>query len=135
MGLLASPRAPLASTNCSPYLALALSRPSNHSTCRVRVRLSDGAMLEASFDVSEGVNALLALLDQVFAEGSPEAVLTTPPPVRVLTQEHAAERPSHTMTSLGLVPAGIINCRGLGGKRLDRTCLRQGIPTRELSAT
>jgi len=111
------------------------SRPSNHSTCRVRVRLADGAMLEAAFDVSEGVNALLAVLDRVFAEASPEVVLTTPPPVQVLTQENAAARPWHTMASLGLVPAGVLNCRGLGGKRLDSTCLRQGIPTRELSAT
>lgn len=113
-------------------------RLSNHSTCRVRVRLTDGAMVEATYDVREGINALVSVLGQVFVESSPEPVLTTMPPVRVLTQEPsspAGERPSlwHTMTSLGLVPAGIINCRGLEGRRLDSTFVKPDIPVRDLA--
>jgi hypothetical protein len=126
-------------------------RASTHSTCRVRLRLTDGAMLEASFGVDEGVDAMLSVLAHVLHESAPQPVLRTMPPVQVLTEvtrgaTHASiaamtdvsmtdvsEVPvqhhtvgCHTMTSLGLVPGGIINCRGLGGVSLDASCLKPG---------
>jgi len=125
------------------------SRASTHSTCRVRLRLTDGAMLEASFGVDEGVDAMLSVLAHVLHESAPQPVLRTMPPVQVLTEvtrvathgsiaamthvsmTDVSEVPvqhhtvgCHTMTSLGLVPGGIINCRGLGGVSLDASCLK-----------
>ena len=108
----------------------------SHTTCRLRVRLSDGAMLEATFAAQEGVSAVLAVLEHVFLPSAPKPVLTTMPPVRRLhppsaaeaTEAHAAE----TMSSLGLVPAGVMNCRGQDGLRLDSSCLKPGIPATSL---
>jgi hypothetical protein len=106
----------------------------SHSTCRLRVRLSDGAMLEASFGAQEGVNAVLAVLEHVFLPSAPKPVLTTMPPVRFLhppsgaapAEAQGAQGMTETMSSLGLVPAGMINCRGQDGLRLDCSCLKPG---------
>ena len=106
----------------------------SHSMCRLRVRLSDGAMLEATFGAQEGVNAVLAVLEHVFLPSAPKPVLTTMPPVRVLhppsgaapAEAQGAQGVTETMHSLGLVPAGIINCRGQDGLRLDCSYLKPG---------
>jgi hypothetical protein len=106
----------------------------SHSPCRLRLRLSDGTMLEASFGAQEGVNAVLAVLEHVFLPSAPKPVLTTMPPVRFLhppsgaapAEAQGAPGMAETMNSLGLVPAGIINCRGQDGLRLDCSCLKPG---------
>ena len=102
--------------------------------CRVRIRLSDGAMVEATFGADEGVAAILSVLSHVFADGSAEPILTTMPPVRVLAGPTAVhdEVSVETMSSLGLVPAGVLNCRGAGGIRLEREAIREGVAQRPL---
>lgn len=122
-------------------------RASIHTTCRVRMRLSDGTLLESSFAPHEGVAALHSVLAHVLRPGAPEPVLTTMLPVKVLTTVTTPSTPAasgeqktddpkeleaDTMQSLGLVPTGIINCRGAGGRPLGRDCLRNDVPVREM---
>jgi len=132
--------------------SFAASRSGEEGRGRVRIRLSDGAMIEAWFLADEQVEAISELLALLLLPDAAQPVLTSMPPVKVLApapyattqqqrqqqaqagqagqageqQEGGAGGEGGSIKSLGLVPTGVINCRGLNG-RLDRASIRPDV--------